>query len=528
MKTYHGTELKSYIGSNLDYNYRERFLLKDLHTYMLSGNDKKVCCLYGLRRTGKTVMMLQEIRKLNDYDRSLFIHCENGDMLKDIKSAIEKNPDCRYVFVDEATKADNFISASSVLADIYAAEGRKIVLSSTDSLGLLFARYNELFDRTHFINTTYIPFKEYSRLLQRGIMDYIRYGGTLTPENVFYNHDDLNEYSNTAIVYNIANSLKKSDRFHNEGYRVLEYLIEHNELPSFINKVIEYPTREFLAKIINDKFKSHDLGSLADLIERNNLGDSSAINSSEMSDRVRIFLGIKEKPFTTADERSVQVIISYLKKLDVLYQIPKECYLNLSSKDEFIFTQPGMRYCQATELSQALVTSEEFEQYTPVQKAQILKKLDDDICGGILEDIIFYQLSRQFNAEKLMTGSTLVTKYRDEFGREADTVVLDFEHGTAVAIEVKLSEQQNKKQVRHLTDDDFCSDIERKSGTEIINKLVIYRGRTDDFEGVLYINADDFLKNSDKIIPLLLKSHFDSTKKLFERSELKKSKGADK
>lgn len=154
MKTYHGTELKSYIGSNLNYNYRERFLLKDLHTYMLSRNDKKVCCLYGLRRTGKTIMMLQEIRKLNDYDRSLFIHCENGDMLRDIKSAIEKNPDCRYVFVDEATKADNFISTSSVLADIYAAEGRKIVLSSTDSLGLLFARYNELFDRTHFINTT--------------------------------------------------------------------------------------------------------------------------------------------------------------------------------------------------------------------------------------------------------------------------------------------------------------------------------------------------------------------------------------
>ncbi|MDE5557358.1 MAG: AAA family ATPase [Ruminococcus sp.] len=523
MKIYYGAELKSYTDSNLDYNYRERFLMRDLHTYMLSENDKKVCCLYGLRHTGKTIMMLQELRKLNDYDRSLFIHCENGDMLSDIKSAIENNPDCRYVFVYEATKANNFISASSVLADIYAAEGRKIVLSSTDSLGLLFARYNELFDRTHFINTTYISFKEYSRLLNKGIMDYIRYGGTLTPENVFYNYDNLNEYSNTAIVYNIANSLKKSDRFHNEGYRVLEYLIEHNELSSFINKVIEYPTREFLAKIINDKFKSHDLGSLADLIERNNLGDASVINSDEMSDRIRIFLGIKKSPFTTADERSVQVIISYLKKLDVLYQIPKECYLNPSSKDEFIFTQSGMRYCQATELAQALITSEKFEKYTSVQKAQILKKLDDDICRSILEDIVFYQLSRQFNAEKPMRGNTLVTKYRDEFGREADTVVIDFEHSTAVAIEVILSEQQNRKQIRHLTDDDFCSDIERKSGTKIINKLVIYRGRTNDFEGVLYINIDNLLKNSDRIIPLLLKRHFDSTRKLFERSELSKN-----
>lgn len=66
MDIYCGNDLKDFVHNSLDDAFKERFLLKNLHDYMTSKNDRKVFCLYGLRRTGKTIMMLQELRNLGD------------------------------------------------------------------------------------------------------------------------------------------------------------------------------------------------------------------------------------------------------------------------------------------------------------------------------------------------------------------------------------------------------------------------------------------------------------------------------
>lgn len=58
MITYQGKALEAFTVKSLDNIFRGRFLLRDLHNYMTSRNDRKVCCLYGLRRTGKTIMAL--------------------------------------------------------------------------------------------------------------------------------------------------------------------------------------------------------------------------------------------------------------------------------------------------------------------------------------------------------------------------------------------------------------------------------------------------------------------------------------
>lgn len=41
----------------------------------------------------------------------------------------------------------------------------KIVLSGTDSLGFWFTLHQELYDRAKAIHTTFIPYREHSRLL---------------------------------------------------------------------------------------------------------------------------------------------------------------------------------------------------------------------------------------------------------------------------------------------------------------------------------------------------------------------------
>lgn len=89
----------------------------------------------------------------------------------------------------------------------------KIVLSGTDSLGFWLAKNQELYDRAYSIHTTFIPFREYSRLLKKDDIDeYIRYGGTLragetdfddeellAEESAFRSDESTRRYIDTAI-----------------------------------------------------------------------------------------------------------------------------------------------------------------------------------------------------------------------------------------------------------------------------------------------------------------------------------------
>lgn len=482
MQIYHGKELDSFVADALKGIERSRFLLKDLDSYMQSENNRKVCCLYGLRRTGKTVMVEQEIKKLGG-DNCVLIRCEEGDYTFGLKKAMQEYKDVKNIFIDEATILYDFIEASAFLADHYAASGAKVVLAGTDSLGFLLARSNALYDRADFLHTTYIPYAEYNHVLGKDLMSYIKYGGTLSPEGVFYNKQKLNEYSNSAIVYNLIHSLDKWEAGTNVGLALLGE-IPINELPSFINKVIEIHNRSFLMKVMNDDFHSHDLGSLAQLMSVNDIADPSLVRTKDMEDRVRICLGIKENPLGKVNEQARQTIIDYLEKMDVLYHIP--------NSDEYIFTQTGMRYCQASALAYALVTSEEFGHYTEVEQRDILQKLESDICGGILENIVYYQIVNELSDNKDMS----VTKYTSIDGKEIDVLINDFERKSSIALEVKLSDKIKESQTRHLLNEQFCKEVETKStGIPITSKAVIYMGKTKSNREVSYINAEEFLTN---------------------------------
>ena len=150
---------------------KKRESFQDLIGYLHKDNDSQLCSLYGLRRTGKTTLMAQAAETL-DPSTVIWIHCEIGDSMQDVKNAIQAHPSCQFIFIDEATRLENFIDTSSILADRYCAEqGKKIIIAGTDSLGIRFSLNRGLFDRTHVIHTTYIPFKEHRYLLGTSDID---------------------------------------------------------------------------------------------------------------------------------------------------------------------------------------------------------------------------------------------------------------------------------------------------------------------------------------------------------------------
>lgn len=89
----------------------------------------KVLVLYGLRRTGKTTIMEQVMSHYNDdLNRCAIYEIENNDTMETIYHQIENDFEKKkktIIFLDEITKAGDFIFNSALISDVYAKKGNK-------------------------------------------------------------------------------------------------------------------------------------------------------------------------------------------------------------------------------------------------------------------------------------------------------------------------------------------------------------------------------------------------------------------
>lgn len=269
-----GKDLKGLIE---DYRgYKHRYAFKELERFLYDTktlDKKRLLILYGLRRTGKTTLIMQALlnMKEEDFKKSAFIelnsHSEMGDLYELLKNLKEKG--YRYIFLDEVTDMKDFIDGSAFLSNLFASENMRIVLSGTDSLGFIFSKEDSLYDRCYFLHISFIPFKEFSSVLGINDIDsYIEYGGTMSLSGMIYSQrkslNKTNPYVDAAIADNIQHSLA----YYKNGtyFRDLYELYERKELKNVINRVVEDSNHRFALEVLNQDFISHDLG-----ISRNNL-----------------------------------------------------------------------------------------------------------------------------------------------------------------------------------------------------------------------------------------------------------------
>lgn len=256
-----------------DWGLRDCF--EQLEEYLYSKESDRVCLIFGLRRTGKTTMLRQAIGRMakENLSRTAYIKARRTDNMAMMNRDLKKlfNAGFRYVFIDEVTLMEDFIDSAALFSDVFATMGMKIVLSGTDSLGFWLAMDEELYDRAKSIHTTFIPYREYSRLLGIDSIDeYIRYGGTLRAGELAFDDEDVNaqdasfrddkstrRYIDTAICKNIQHSLACYES--GGHFRHLYSLYEAGELTSAINRIIEDMNHRFLISVLTDDFLSHDL-----------------------------------------------------------------------------------------------------------------------------------------------------------------------------------------------------------------------------------------------------------------------------
>ncbi|MCR5123939.1 MAG: AAA family ATPase [Treponema sp.] len=504
----YGDDLKTFASQTKKFQKRDCFL--QIQNYLYSESLDKVCLVYGLRRTGKTTMLRQSLydMKEGDFNCSVYIKATVHDTMKSLNKDLKqlRHLGIKFVFIDEVTLISDFIDSAAILSDVYSAMGMKIVLSGTDSLSFWLAAHEELYDRAVMVHTTYIPFSEHSRLLGINDVDeYIRYGGTLKAgiwdfENKEINAEDAsfrdNEstriYIDTAICSNIQHSLK----FYQDGnhFRNLYELYEKKELTGAINRIIENESHKFLIKVLTDDFKSHDLHLLGRNLrkereEENRIELFDNIDETSVTKNLMEILEIKNRDLQTVEitDFHVQEIKEYLAALDLVDKCEQRAIeRKLKFSDNNIFTQPGMRFCQAKALVHSICRDKKFEQLSENVKTFISERILSTVMGHMLEDIVLLDTKRHYGKKKE------VFKLYFAVG-EFDMVIYDRKKNEIECFEIKHSDEIVEEQARHLLNEDNIAKTEKMYG-KVIRRCVLYKGESGILpNGIEYKNVEEFL-----------------------------------
>lgn len=441
-----GEDLKLLVQPSKDFT--PRIIFKDLIHYIEDTNIKKLLELYGLRRTGKTILMLQSIDYILNSGLSpndiVYIECTNNcsayDLLKFLKTRKYK-----YIFIDEITKAHDFyVYIASICTVTF---GIKTIIAGNDSLYFYLSR-SEMYGRYEKLSTTFISYKDWCTINNKNlsILNYIQNAGILG------NYDTVDYYIDDAISNNIKISLDNILPFiRDSDCQKLSGLIEM--YPRIVTKVTEM--NSLLDESLNLNFKNDDIDR--DVLKYLEQLLYELDFYKEFDERILYNGNVEEK------KRNLQLqpiirYTQYLKYLDLL-----ENKLNLFG-----------------------VSRESFNN-------EYLPKIE----GELLEQVILTHISTVYDKKYY----ELFTCKEKESDAEIDLVILNKWYGDCILVEIKRSDTLDKRYFRWLNNEDVIKNIKYNFNVNnILKKVILYRGntRTLDKLGVECVNIEEFLLHLDK------------------------------
>lgn len=495
-----GAALTNFAANVLQWKKRDGF--ERLRGYIYGPGNDRVFILYGLRRTGKTTLIRQLFGEMapGDLVKTAFVQVNSRNSLADLNADLKilEGAGFKYVFIDEVTMLADFIEGAALFADVFASCGMKIVLSGTDSLGFVFSEDEQLYDRAEMLHTTFIPYREFERVLGlNGIDEYIQYGGTMSMGGREYNKDrftfanvkSANEYVDSAIAKNIQHSLKC---YQYEGhFRSLKSLYEAGELTNAINRIVEDINHRFTLDVLTRDFRSGDLSLSAKNLRRDRFHPTDIldrVNVVKVTARLMKNLDVKNRQEMSVaiSQDHVREIREYLDLLDLTVDIDVENFGNFNQRERLTtISQPGLRYAQAKALIDSLLLDDAFRSCSLVERKSIAERILNEIKGRMMEEIVLLET-------KMARPDCHVFKLQFAVG-EFDMVVANSENATCEIYEIKHSEIVAKEQYRHLKDAKKCRDTEFRYGT-IVSRNVIYRGASQVIDGINYLNVEEYLR----------------------------------
>lgn len=441
-----GEDLKLLVQPSKDFT--PRIIFKDLIHYIEDTNIKKLLELYGLRRTGKTILMLQSIDYILNSGLSpndiVYIECTNNcsayDLLKFLKTRKYK-----YIFIDEITKAHDFyVYIASICTVTF---GIKTIIAGNDSLYFYLSR-SEMYGRYEKLSTTFISYKDWCTINNKNlsILNYIQNAGILG------NYDTVDYYIDDAISNNIKISLDNILPFiRDSDCQKLSGLIEM--YPRIVTKVTEM--NSLLDESLNLNFKNDDI-----------------------------------------DRDVLKYLEQLLYELDIYKEFDERILYNgnVEEKKRNLQLQPIIRYTQYLKYLDLL---ENKLNLFGVSRESFNNEYLPKIEGELLEQVILTHISTVYDKKYY----ELFTCKEKESDAEIDLVILNKWYGDCILVEIKRSDTLDKRYFRWLNNEDVIKNIKYNFNVNnILKKVILYRGntRTLDKLGVECVNIEEFLLHLDK------------------------------
>lgn len=490
---------------------KRRYCFNDL----MNSLDSKVniTIVYGVRRTGKTVLLLQAIAELLDkgIPASKILYCSvkqnvDFDSLDRLLFNSAKKLGIEYVFVDEFTYI-NFDSSglySEGNLGRYSESFLKthFVFSGTNSAFFIPLENGIWYDRAVHISTSYVSYKEFESLYNGlTLKKYIEAGGLLfnLNDSTFNMKDHVDKYVKTAIIKNMFHafenmSLGNSDWF--VSLRNAYFSSDVRTLSSFLYKCVQRYSLAISANVVNTALKSSDINKSRDLVKR-------GVSIRESKD-LKIFCDRLSKRFFEINNFSdfrysnecIMEIRTFLKELDCL----KEC-ITLSGEVMDFVVPIALRYGCTMDVVRLLES--EFPKLSDglslsFDKSYFTEKIKELTLGVLFESVIYCDLS--YFCVKF-------DKYRLRNTKEIDLVIDNDLY------EIKMTPNRSIYQLRWLFDKEIwdnlspsslnviytgVSCVETHTRREVLDAFKIPAEESDlDIDkpvAVNYINAEEFLK----------------------------------
>ena len=498
---------------NIKDNYpQKRDCFQKLMNYLNKKTTSKVCVIYGLRRTGKTVLMQQALNALPDEQKkkSVYVKCNNNtdfyDVIDYLKQCLDEGK--KYIFIDEITYAKNFQNLAEVLSDNFVANyDARIVLTGTDSLGLSLPSHSNLYDRADFVHTTYISFPEFARIMKNDSVDfYMEHGNTLSEDNPFETPESAQKYIETSIVSNLIDSLQKS-----EGVKcyppALTELYDNKDLENVIQRIINKYSQTILLNSIRKQFELSPLNRAVRAIttskENPDLTIKRQVLGNKITENVKCLLRIDTfKEILT--QQHINELKDFLKEMDVITTIPVVISYKDNSQDvnmEFI-THPGMYHANLLYTVDELRKDNNWMPHaTPEQKERLISTAINSSLGIIMENFVIadvYKLLCSENAHNRLFNENerwYISKYKHNIkgiDEEADLIIFDKDNKETYLFEIKHSKEMHQDQVKHLESKDFIEYIENNF-SKVESCVVLYTGKNDVSQKTPRLNIAEFM-----------------------------------
>ena len=489
-----GDELKAHIEKNAGFNKRDAFYklsewLQDLRP------DGHIGALFGLRRTGKTVVLHQLAYEYMSkgvkvaYAVYGYKQTEFNVVYKAIKRLVKEG--YQIVLLDEITRTEGFYDSSMLLSDDVCA---KVVIAGTESLMLWWAMGDPLFGRTILAKTTTMRYQEYKRLFRDAtLIDFMCYGGVLW-DNERGNDVEvtIEKYLETSVIENIKNSVNLLEDWHTHSDKGTLMRVSADTLFRLLVAVCECAAQVDV--------EAHVKANWGDSIawRLTQAHTNKAVGGMKSDSRLKVIRdGIQTfymcVPSGEYDEALVEILIKRLKNLGFMSEV-MELHDGGKTQKTLVITQP---YIKREFVRRNLSMFAEFKN---LELESTSDKMESIAYGVILEDIVYLEARTRYFDNNAMIDN--VAKFRGKDEQEIDVCIFHKDKHLSL-IEVKLNEEKYKQGVnsnnghdRWLTDEGVAAELKRVYGAKKITRTVLYMGVTDeapDNDGVRWVNVEEWL-----------------------------------